>query len=211
MTNFPKDIFVKPGRPSGYANLRSAEGDDIGDVPEGTRLRALGVDAKGRFIVEAFIAPEVVQEHDPDTHWLYPVDGPVHVTSPFNVARPWGKHEGIDLRAALGVRVRAVADGEVVKLWKWHPGIVKGSDAYGNWLIVKHYDGYSTVYCHLDRFATDLAVGVHVIRDQTLGYAGSTGNSSAAHLHFMATHPIVGRGGYVFPKVVDPAPLLGLP
>lgn len=140
--------------------------------------------------------------------WLWPVAGSIRViVHPFNEPRSYGKHEGVDVRAALGVDVVAVAPGIVDKVYRWTGGTT-GNNAYGNHIRIKHDDGYSTFYAHLSAIKQGLAVGQRVTTGQHIGDAGSTGNSTAAHLHFQAMHPLLGLDGYVYPKVVDPTPFI---
>lgn len=142
-------------------------------------------------------------------NWLYPVLGrDLSINYPFNHPRSYGRHEGLDLLALLGDSIVSVAAGKVVKIHKWTGG-KSGADAYGNWIGVEHReDPYTTFYCHLQGFAGGMVLNREVGRGSVLGMAGSTGNSTAAHLHFMAQHPTEGLKGYVFPNVVDPEPLL---
>lgn len=141
-------------------------------------------------------------------NWLWPVVGTVRViVHPFNEPRDYGLHEGCDVRAALGVDVVAVAAGTIDKVYKWSGGTT-GNNAYGNHIRIKHDDGYSTFYAHLSAIKQGLAVGQRVTAGQHIGDAGSTGNSTAAHLHFQAMHPTLGLDGYVYPKVLNPAPFI---
>lgn len=209
---YPKRVWVKLNRPEGEVNLRDRVGRDIGDIPEGIELTVTGIDAQGRYTVEAFIASSVVQDTDPkESTWVWPVGNPLHrINHKFNEPRTYGnkKHEGVDLEARLGDALYAVQAGIVRKVWTWQGGKT-GNNAYGNWLIIEHDSGgYSTMYCHMQRFAAGIVVGKRVNRGQEIGKAGSTGNSTAAHLHLTVTHPVLGLDGYVWPKVVNPEPLL---
>ena len=85
-------------------------------------------------------------------------------------------HHGIDYSAALGTPVRATADGRVTRL-----GRLGG---YGNLIEIEHRNGIKTRYGHLSRFAAGLRVGARVSQEQTIGYVGSTGLSTAPHLHY---------------------------
>lgn len=85
-------------------------------------------------------------------------------------------HQGIDFGAAHGTPVLAAADG-VVTLRRW-----KGP--LGRTVILRHPDGLVTRYAHLSSFSLRLRRGQKVRQGQTIGYVGSTGLSSGAHLHF---------------------------
>ncbi len=90
----------------------------------------------------------------------------------------WGRmHNGIDIAGGGDYGQPFVAaDGGTVT-WAGNDG-----GGYGNYVIVDHGNGYETVYAH----ACELAVstGEYVSQGQTLGYIGSTGNSTGPHLHF---------------------------
>jgi murein DD-endopeptidase MepM/ murein hydrolase activator NlpD len=85
-------------------------------------------------------------------------------------------HEGIDLVAPEGTPVYAAADGVVVG--------AAPNGRYGNWIRIEHDGKLATVYGHLSGFAPGIEPGVAVSRDQLIGFVGSTGRSTGAHLHF---------------------------
>jgi Rod binding domain-containing protein len=83
-------------------------------------------------------------------------------------------HRGVDLRAAYGTDVPAAADGEVV--------FAGPRGSYGNVVILKHADGVETRYAHLSN--VDVSVGETVPGGGVVGRVGSSGRSTAPHLHF---------------------------
>ncbi|HZU63074.1 MAG TPA: M23 family metallopeptidase [Novosphingobium sp.] len=83
-------------------------------------------------------------------------------------------HSGTDLAAPWGSPVYAVADG-YVEYAGWHGG-------HGNYLRLAHGGGVETGYGHLSRYA--VASGMRVRAGQVIGYVGSTGLSTGAHLHY---------------------------
>lgn len=83
-------------------------------------------------------------------------------------------HPGLDISAPLGTRILAPADGSVVFAG------VKGG--YGNAVTVDHGRGIFTHYGHLDAF--NVRIGQSVRRGSVLGFVGSTGRSTAPHLHY---------------------------
>jgi peptidoglycan LD-endopeptidase LytH len=88
-------------------------------------------------------------------------------------------HEAIDILAARGTPVVAVADGTVKKLFTSVPG----------GLTVYQFDAeetYSYYYAHLDRYADGLAEGKRLAKGDVIGYVGTSGNAPAGtpHLHF---------------------------
>jgi murein DD-endopeptidase MepM/ murein hydrolase activator NlpD len=85
-------------------------------------------------------------------------------------------HTGIDIAASYGSQVVA-ADTGVIYLYA-------GTFGYGNYIVIIHGNGYSTLYGHLASFAGGLQSGQIVARGTTIAYEGSTGNSTGPHLHF---------------------------
>jgi len=105
-------------------------------------------------------------------------------------------HEGVDYGAPTGTPIWAVGDGQV-KLAGWNGGC-------GKTVILRHRNGYETVYCHLSGIA--VSTGKPVSQKQVIGFVGSTGLATGPHLHFG-----VKRGGqYMNPlqlKVPREAPV----
>ena len=85
-------------------------------------------------------------------------------------------HEGIDLVALAGTPVYAAADGVVVG--------AAPNGRYGNWIRIDHAGRLATVYGHLKAFAPGIGPGEAVVRGELIGFVGSTGRSTGAHLHF---------------------------
>ncbi|MBX7183655.1 MAG: M23 family metallopeptidase [Vicinamibacteria bacterium] len=83
-------------------------------------------------------------------------------------------HPGLDIAAPLGTKILAPADGTVIFVG------VKGG--YGNAVTIDHGRGIATHYGHLDAF--NVRVGQQVRRGSVLGFVGSTGRSTAPHLHY---------------------------
>lgn len=85
-------------------------------------------------------------------------------------------HTGVDFGAPTGTRVKATSDAVVAFAGR------KGG--YGNLVILRHNNGYQTYYAHLNGFASGLRTGRSVEQGQLIGYVGSTGASTGAHLHY---------------------------
>jgi murein DD-endopeptidase MepM/ murein hydrolase activator NlpD len=83
-------------------------------------------------------------------------------------------HEGVDYGAPVGTPVWAVGDGRVAQAG-WNGGCGKG-------IILKHRNGFESVYCHLSAVA--VSAGKPVSQKQIIGYTGSTGLSTGPHLHY---------------------------
>ena len=86
-------------------------------------------------------------------------------------------HNGVDFSAKRGTPVRAVSDGKVL-----YAGWQKGG--YGRMIEIQHDSIYATRYAHLQGLAREIHRGVNVHKGQIIGYVGSTGRSTGAHLHF---------------------------
>jgi len=84
-------------------------------------------------------------------------------------------HDGIDIAARMGTPVVAARSGHVLYAGNRISG-------YGNLVIIKHADSFSTVYAHLSR--TDVRKGQFVSRGSRVGRVGRTGRASGPHLHF---------------------------
>ena len=104
------------------------------------------------------------------------------MSSPFGPRRYYGRlsgggfHNGIDYESRVGDPIYAAADG-TIELRDRH-------FEYGLTVKIRHAVHHTTLYAHLSRIASDLAVGVPVRKGEVIGYVGMTGRSTGAHLHF---------------------------
>jgi len=122
---------------------------------------------------------------------------PVQITSKFGqrdhplIGRP-GEHRGVDIKANAGVPALAVFAGEVI-----NSGLIDRNGSYaigcGEGIYIAHFTNpqtpgqitYTTKYCHLQQGSTiGLPPGTKVNAGDRVGLIGSTGGSTAAHLHF---------------------------
>ena len=114
--------------------------------------------------------------------WSEPLALPVRgcMTSPFGVQRylngkPTGNfHGGLDQRSPSGTPVHAV-DGGTVK-------IVRDWNLHGRTVGIDHGQGLESMYLHMSKLA--VAEGAVVKKGDVVGYVGSTGRSTAPHLHW---------------------------
>lgn len=88
----------------------------------------------------------------------------------------WREHKGVDYAAPHGTAVRATADGVVE--------FVGQQNGYGNFVVLRHRDKYTTAYGHLSGFAANLKTGTRINQGDTIGYVGSTGWATGPHLHY---------------------------
>lgn len=116
-----------------------------------------------------------------ESGWRRPVKN-APITSRFNpkrfhpVLKVIKPHTGTDFGAPTGTPVHAALYGTVTHVGPLGPN--------GNFVGLKHANGYETGYSHLSRFADGLQVGDRVKTLQVIGYVGTTGRSTGPHLHF---------------------------
>lgn len=89
-------------------------------------------------------------------------------------------HNGIDMGASIGTKVMSAEGGEVVGVG--NTDAYAGCYSYGKWVLVRHSNGLTTLYAHLD--VVSVSEGAMVSRGQIIGYSGNTGFSTGPHLHF---------------------------
>jgi len=85
-------------------------------------------------------------------------------------------HTGVDWAAPNGTPIYASGNGTIEKAG-WESG-------YGKYVRLRHTNGYETAYGHMSGFARGIKPGVRVRQGQVIGYVGSTGLSTGAHLHY---------------------------
>jgi murein DD-endopeptidase MepM/ murein hydrolase activator NlpD len=105
----------------------------------------------------------------------------VRITSGFGMRRHpilqgLRMHTGVDWACATGTPIMAAGSGVIEEAGR------KGE--YGNYIRVRHANGYKTAYGHMSRFAPGVSDGVKVRQGQIIGFVGTTGLSSGAHVHF---------------------------
>lgn len=119
---------------------------------------------------------------DPNEHgFIFPVDpsGFVYLSSPYGmryhpISGNYTMHNGVDFAAYLGTPTYAAKSG-VVTTARYGAG-------WGNYVVINHGDGFSTLYAHFDTIK--VSEGDIVSQGQIVGTVGSTGNSTGPHLHF---------------------------
>ncbi len=105
-------------------------------------------------------------------HFIWPVKG--KVTQEFGI-RGTVKHAGIDISARMGTPIRASNSGKVL----YSGNEIEG---FGNIIIIKHNQGFITVYAHNE--TNYVAEGERVGKGQIIGRVGNTGRTSGPRLHF---------------------------
>ncbi|MBL8558652.1 MAG: M23 family metallopeptidase [Hyphomonadaceae bacterium] len=85
-------------------------------------------------------------------------------------------HRGTDFAAPIGTPILAAGEGTVVRAGPF--------SSFGNYVRIRHANGYETAYAHMSRFAGGLRAGTRVRQGQVIGYVGTTGRSTGPHLHY---------------------------
>ena len=118
--------------------------------------------------------------------WQYCHPNRNAVTSNFGFRRGWQFHYGIDTRLKIGDSICSSFDGMV--------RIVMKGRAYGNYIVIRHFNGLETVYAHLSKPL--VKVNQIVRAGEIIGLGGNTGRSTGPHLHYEIRylgHPISPR------------------
>ncbi len=96
-------------------------------------------------------------------------------------------HRGTDFAAPTGTPILAAGDGVVERAGPF--------SSFGNYVRIRHANGYETAYAHMSRFARGMRAGARVRQGQVIGYVGTTGRSTGPHLHY----EVLRRGEQVNP------------
>ncbi len=85
-------------------------------------------------------------------------------------------HTGVDWAAPVGTPIMATGNGVIEEAGP------KGQ--YGNYIRIRHANGYQTAYAHMHGYAPGVRAGVKVRQNQVIGYVGNTGFSTGPHIHY---------------------------
>lgn len=129
-----------------------------------------------------------------NTGYQVPVDH-YTITCPFG-SQGGEFHRGLDLAANQGEPIHACKAGTVLKA-EYHP-------SWGNYVVIEHADGMTTLYAHQQQYI--VKAGDKVRQGQTIGYVGSTGNSTGPHVHV----EVCTDTSLLQSHLIDPQKVLGL-
>jgi murein DD-endopeptidase MepM/ murein hydrolase activator NlpD len=154
--------------------------------------------------IAAIVARQAQQGHIPSQYngtLDWPMSGTVSQEfgcTGFPMEPPYGNcahfHQGIDIVAPYGTKVRASGDGVVAYIgWNYADG------ADPAWIvIIAHSSGLETWYAHMQaRYPGGIRQGSHVTQGQVIGYEGNTGHTTGAHLHWA----VMLDGNFVNPRL----------
>ena len=113
-----------------------------------------------------------------ESGFLWPLPGRYNLSSLYGsrkhpVTGKANNHTGIDVPAPSGTSILACKSGVVTT--------ATYNNSYGNYVVVSHSDGTSTLYAHMSR--RNASKGQTVSQGQVIGYVGTTGSSTGNHLH----------------------------
>lgn len=99
-------------------------------------------------------------------------------------------HSGTDFAAPTGTPIYAAGNGTVEMAGR--------NGGYGNYVRIRHANGYQTAYAHMSRFGRGIRQGIRVRQGEIIGYVGSTGRSTGPHLHY----EVIRNGSKVNPQTI---------
>lgn len=151
---------------AGYERLRSLFGPDADPVAPDLWLPPAGLPGSRR------VTGQAGEDRNLPTAW--PLTEPGFVTQPLIEGGNEEDHPGLDIAVPTDSYVRAAGAGRVLR---------EGDDpVYGRFLVLDHGNGYETVYAHASLILVER--GQTVRRGEVIALTGSTGRSTAPHLHF---------------------------
>lgn len=103
-------------------------------------------------------------------------------------------HKALDFGAPSGTPIFASGNGVVIR--------ASYNSVYGNFVELRHVNGYTTLYAHMTNYVRGLRKGIRVSQGQVIGYVGSTGMSTGPHLHYEVAY----YGTKVNPNTVKSPP-----
>lgn len=172
----------------------SAKASEIGDASDAQGDYEKQLEEQEKLLSE--IEDQIARAANPDvyegsaTGFIWPCPAYTRISSYFGprpqpVPGASTNHKGVDLAAPYGANILASAAGVVTT--------AKYSASAGNYVVIAHGNGTSTVYMHAS--ALLVSVGQTVEQGQVIAKVGSTGYSSGNHLHF----GVIKNGRYVDP------------
>jgi len=146
-----------------FASSRAETSPPAGEMAV---MREEGKTIPGEFVLEGPVDNEGLRL----SAWPLTVRG--YITRQFSVTTD--KHPGIDIAVPRNTPVKATGDGIVTEA-RYDP-------IYGNYVVINHGNKLSTFYAHNARIC--VREGQRVLQDEVIAFSGSTGRSTAPHLHY---------------------------
>ena len=174
-------IYHSVRRNENLSKIASIYGTDMTRIADANNMTSAVLKVGDRlFIPNAKLDASVLRNFY-GTTFIWPARGPIsspfgYRSNPFSGQRTF--HAAIDIVVNRGTPIKATREGKVA---------YTGYNAvFGNYVIIRHSDGYQSLYAHLDRVLTKK--GVSVNQGEVIGLSGNTGQSTGPHLHFGVFH-----------------------
>jgi len=162
----------RDGKLSGYGNIQAAFFTNNGTLFKAfLHKNSKGVsgyyDEKGKSLQKAFLKAPLTFSR---------------ITSKFTkrrfhpIFKEYRPHPGVDYAAPKGTPIKTVGDGVIAEI-----GYNKGM---GNYINIRHFNGYTTGYNHMRKFAKGMKKNKSVLQGDVIGYVGMTGYATGPHLDF---------------------------
>lgn len=131
-----------------------------------------------------------------DNNYQYPYHSGYRISTKFGVKGSWaaGYHSGLDIVGTGSKQIHPINKGTVI-------GKNSKGAAYGNHVLIKHPDGYISLYAHMS--TVYVKQGQSVTKNTVIGIEGETGRAYGKHLHLE-----IHKGSYHYPATIDPEKFL---
>ena len=181
--DFQRDVQPGDQFQTFYSHYYTAEGDS---AKPGEILTASMTLSGKTHTLYRFVTPDDDEFFDAEGNsarsllMRTPVDG-ARISSRFGARRHpilgyTRMHQGIDFAVSTGTPIMAAGNGTIA--------VAGRSGGYGNLLVIRHANGFSTAYGHLSKFANGVRKGARVRQGQIVAYSGATGLATGPHLHY---------------------------
>lgn len=188
-------IITSNGNSSNSSNSNSSNGSSSNNSSSNSNSSSSNnkPDVGNDNLTDIITPPNITEDDDifvPTIGYTWPVPGFYHLTSLWDEDRGESNHGALDIASSGvdGANVVAAHSGTVryaenncIHNWGKDESCGCGG-GYGNYVVLDHGDGYSTVYAHMSSIV--VSMGDTIQAGQLLGFVGSTGYSTGAHLHF---------------------------
>ncbi|MEO1014209.1 MAG: peptidoglycan DD-metalloendopeptidase family protein [Pseudomonadota bacterium] len=198
--DFQRDIFSGDAYEAVFEALYDDDGDLVGagDVVYGRLSWRGGRKSKGYYRFQSQDGGARADFYDANGQsakrllMKTPIDG-ARLSSGFGARRHpvlgyRKQHKGVDFAARRGTPIYAAGDGVVERANRY--------GSFGNYVRIRHAQGYKTAYAHLKGFRRGIRKGVRVEQGDVIGYVGTTGRSTGPHLHY----EVIKNGKHVNPQ-----------
>lgn len=162
----------RDGKPAGYGDILAARFVNQKKVFNAIRyqdneIRASFYNEKGENVRKAFLKAPLAFKR---------ISSGFTMNRFHPILKSWKAHPAIDYVAPVGTPIKTVGDGRIHRI-----GFTKGN---GNFIEVRHSNGYASLYLHMKGFARGLKRGSKITQGQVIGYLGGTGMATGPHLCF---------------------------